>query len=159
MNESIFETLEQWRVVDRVLLWVALVVPLAAAAGYRALRERPIVRQWRHRWIMTCLLAPMPFVMWKIYNAVADHYGLESVFGMLVNTLLFGVVTVLLALVNFAVYAVLGPDSATPAREGDSGLVGGSGADAGPEDTAGDSPQQPPISDREAPGTPPSEPS
>jgi hypothetical protein len=159
MNESLFETLEQWRVVDRVLLWVALVVPLAAAAGYRALRERPIVRQWRHRWIMTCILAPMPFVMWKIYNAVADHYGLESVFGMLVNTLLFGIVTVLLALVNFAVYAVLGPDSAAPTRGGDSGPDGGPDSDAGPDGAASDSPQPPALSDREASGAPPSEPS
>jgi hypothetical protein len=157
MNESIFETMEQWRVVDRVLLWVALVLPLLAAAAYRALRERPIVRRWRHRWIMTCVLAPMPFVMWKVYNAVADHYGLESVFGMCVNALLFGLVTVLLAVVNFALYAVLSPE-AVPAGQPASGAT--AAAAAGDATAEGGSPLAvPERRDSETSAAPPGDPS
>lgn len=115
MDESVFEWMEQARVVDRVLLGAAVVLPLALAVAYRVLRNRPVVLRQRHRWAMGVLAAPALFVLWKVYNAICDQYGLDSVFGFFVNLAIFALVTLVAAGLNFFLYMTL--SSPPPVRQ------------------------------------------
>lgn len=89
MEESIFEWMEQVRLVDRLLFAVALAGPILSAAGAAVLRRRPAVTRYRDRWVLAALAGPVLFVMWVVYNAIVDRWGLDSVFGLGVNAAAF----------------------------------------------------------------------
>ncbi len=42
------------------------------------------------------LFGPFNWVMWRIYNAITDHYGLDTVKNLLINLALFIVVGIVL---------------------------------------------------------------
>jgi hypothetical protein len=108
MEESIYDWMERTRFVDLALMWGALVLPLAVAALAFALRGRPAVTRHRHHWVMGLLAAPLLLVLWRIYNAIANHYGLDSVVGFAVNAAIFAAAAVLLALAGHLLGAFLG---------------------------------------------------
>lgn len=89
MEESIFEWMEQVRLVDRVLFALALAGPLIVATAVAILRRRPVVAGYRDRWVMAALAAPALFIMWIVYNTIVDRWGLDSVAGLGVNALVF----------------------------------------------------------------------
>jgi 4-amino-4-deoxy-L-arabinose transferase-like glycosyltransferase len=108
MEESIYDWMERTRFVDLLLMWCALLLPLAVAGLAFALRGRPAVTCHRHHWVMGLLAAPLLLLLWRVYNAIADHYGLDSVVGFAVNAAIFAVSAVLLALAGHLLGAFLG---------------------------------------------------
>lgn len=109
MEETFFEYLERTALVDTALLWLALLAPPLVAALAWLLRATPLVRDHRHRWLMAMLAAPLLAVLWRVYNAVTDHYGLDSIFGFGVNAVIFLASAVALAFVADLLEGLLGP--------------------------------------------------
>lgn len=117
MEETFFEYLERTALVDTALLWLALLAPPLLPALAWMLRATPLVRDHRHRWLMALMAAPLLAVLWRVYNAVTDHYGLDSIFGFGVNAVIFLVSAVALAFVADLLEGLLGPVGAQPAEE------------------------------------------
>jgi hypothetical protein len=134
MEESIFEYLERTRFVDYLLLWLAILGPMAVAGVAYLLRGKPVVEAHRHHWLLALAAAPALFGMWKAYNAIMDLYGLDSVFALAVNVCIF-----LAAALAFILLEKVGErffcgsrrapkapaGSATPAEQAESGNAGG----------------------------------
>lgn len=97
MEETFYEMLERTRAIDRALFWLALLCPLTVAGFATLLRTNPVVRDQRHRWVLALLAAPALLVMWKIYNAVVDHFGLDSVAGLIANASIFAAAALIVA--------------------------------------------------------------
>lgn len=95
MDLSIFETMERTGIVDRVLFWAAVFLPLFAAGLAFMLREEKIVAQNRHRWVLLSLAGPAVLILWHAYNRVIAHFGLASVKGLIVNVVVFAVAALL----------------------------------------------------------------
>jgi len=93
--DSIFETMERTGIVDRVLFWVAVFLPLFTAGLAFILRDEKIVMRNRHRWVLMALAGPALLILWHVYNSVVDHYGLDSVKGLLINVVIFIVAALL----------------------------------------------------------------
>ena len=89
MEESIFEVMERTGFVDRAFSWLAILGPFLVATLLFAFRNRPFVALYRHHWVLVFISGPLVLLMWKIYNKILDHYGVDSVFGMFINALLF----------------------------------------------------------------------
>lgn len=107
MEETFFEMLERTRAVDRLLFWLAVLSPLVVAGFAAWLRHRPMVTRHRHRWVLACLAAPALLVLWKVYNAVVDKYGLDSLFALFVNVGVFAAAAMLATGLRLVLRAVL----------------------------------------------------
>ena len=95
MDLSIFETMERTAIVDRILFWIAVFLPLFTAGFAFILRDEKIVTRNRHRWVLIALAGPAVLVLWHVYNRVIGHFGLDSVKGLIVNVVIFIVATLL----------------------------------------------------------------
>lgn len=95
MDLSIFETMERTGIVNRVLFWIAVFLPLFTAGLAFILREDKIVTRNRHRWVLMALAGPAVLILWHVYNRVIAHFGLDSVKGLIVNVTIFAVATLL----------------------------------------------------------------
>jgi len=95
MDLSIFETMERTGVVNRVLFWTAVFLPLFTAGLAFMLRGEKIVAENRHRWVLLTLAGPAILILWHAYNRVIAHFGLDSVKGLLVNVAVFAVAALL----------------------------------------------------------------
>ncbi len=82
-------------IVDRILFWVAVFLPLFTAGLAFILREEIIVTRNRHRWVLMALAGPAVLVLWHIYNQVIDHFGLDSVKGLVINVTIFAIASLL----------------------------------------------------------------
>jgi hypothetical protein len=89
MEETVYEWMERIGLVDHLLATIALVVPLAAGACWWTLRRRPFLARRRPELVMLIVAPPVLWVLWKVYNAVMDHYGLDSVFALFLNAVIF----------------------------------------------------------------------
>ncbi len=96
MEETFFETLERTHFVDTLLLWAALLGPLLILGVAWALRKHETVTSYRRRWALAAMAAPVVWLLWLIFNAVMDHYGLDSVFGFAVSAVIFLVAALLM---------------------------------------------------------------
>src|ERR1043166_6687676 len=79
--------------VERLFIVLAVALPVLAIAGGALLRARG---HRPGRVLLLGLLGPANWLLWRIYNGIEDHYGLDSVKAMLLNLALFvalGVVT------------------------------------------------------------------
>jgi hypothetical protein len=83
-------------------LSVAVTVLSLAAALYfsrrKDLRDPHLV--WPYA-LASALLGPVLFILWAVYNAIENHYGLDSVKALLINLVIF-VLTGIVAAVLFA---------------------------------------------------------
>lgn len=95
MDLSIFEQMERTAVVDRMLFWAALFLPVFTAGLAFILRDEKIVSRNRHRWVLMCIAGPAVLILWHAYNRVIGHFGLDSVKGLLVNVTIFAVAALL----------------------------------------------------------------
>ena len=89
MQESIFEIMERTQIVDKVLLAIGIVVPVMLALHYRLFRHvnlSPRMARWR---VLFGIGAPTLYFLWAIFNAICDYYGLDSIFGLFINAVIF----------------------------------------------------------------------
>jgi hypothetical protein len=96
-------------VVERVFLSLALLLPfagLAAGAAWGAARSQ--ARVGAIQGFIAGLLGPLIWVLWKLYNAIEDHYGLDSVKGLLINLALFICVGLIAGLLGRRVFRYSG---------------------------------------------------
>ncbi|MGI8905812.1 MAG: hypothetical protein ACR2IE_04895 [Candidatus Sumerlaeaceae bacterium] len=117
MEETFFEMLERTQAVDRLLFWLAVLSPPLIAAVAALLRHKPAVTRHRHRWVLACLVWPAVLVLWKVYNAVVDRFGLDSILGLFVNVGVFAAAAMLATGVRLVLRAALrdhGPVESTP---------------------------------------------
>lgn len=76
--------------VEQILMLLAVGLPVAGLLaglswGWRTRRTVPGAVQG----LVCGLLGPAIWVLWRMYNAIEDHYGLDSVKGLLINLALF----------------------------------------------------------------------
>ncbi len=89
MYDSIFEDMERSGIVDHVLLVIGILVPLLLALDYRFRRHLHHTPRERRLRILIGVGAPAFYLLWLCYNAIVDYYGLSSVFGLVMNLILF----------------------------------------------------------------------
>src|SRR5689334_6145538 len=84
MSELIdLQAVERWFTVLAVLVPI-LGVGIGAALQFRGGRPGALLTG-----LMIGLLGPANWLLWRIYNRIEDHYGLDSVKAMLLNLALF----------------------------------------------------------------------
>jgi hypothetical protein len=88
MEETIFEAMERTGFVDRLLPALALFVPILVFTALKMFRTTEIVARRRPEFILIAVGMPILWILWRIYNAVADHYGTASVLGIFVNAII-----------------------------------------------------------------------
>jgi hypothetical protein len=82
-------------VVEQVILFLAVGLPVAgllAGLAWGARCRRPVPGALQG--FAAGLLGPTVWVLWRIYNAIEDHYGLDSVKALLINLALFVIIGV-----------------------------------------------------------------
>jgi hypothetical protein len=87
-------------VVERILLALAIGLPVAGllvGLGWGAVRRRAAMGALQG--FGAGLLGPGVWVLWRVYNAIEDHYGLDSVKALLINLALFLCVGVVVGVV------------------------------------------------------------
>lgn len=104
MEETIFEYMERVRLVDRLLMALALLLPALIAAAAAAARTRPVVLRHPHRWAMGAVAGPAVLILWKTYNAVMDRCGLDSIRGLAINACIFLLAGVLMSFLYQCLY-------------------------------------------------------
>jgi hypothetical protein len=75
--------------VERLFGWLALLVPVIAIGAGAALQFGARRAGALRIGILVGLLGPANWLLWRIYNGIEDHYGLDSVKAMLLNLALF----------------------------------------------------------------------
>jgi hypothetical protein len=76
--------------VEQVILILAVGAPVAGlllGLIWGALRRRPVPGALQG--FSAGLLGPAVWALWRMYNAIEDHYGLDSVKALLINLALF----------------------------------------------------------------------
>jgi hypothetical protein len=116
MEESIFEWMERTRFVDHALLVLAVAGPALVGALFFLFRRRTVVTSHAPAWAIAFIAAPVVLLLWNIYNRIADHYGIDSIFGIFVNTCVFLGAAVLLAVMHLLLGRTL-PPARRPAQE------------------------------------------
>lgn len=75
--------------MDRLFLVLAIAAPLVGAVIGAALARRQNPGRGALRGLLVGLLGPANLVMWKVYNALTDRMGLDTVKNLLVQLGLF----------------------------------------------------------------------
>lgn len=89
MHETFFEMLERTHAIDWVLGAMVVVGPVAVGLLWRWLRVRPAFQRHAHSFIIAATAGPFIYAMWRIYNGIMNHFGLDSVRGLLLSAAVF----------------------------------------------------------------------
>jgi hypothetical protein len=84
--------------VERLFGWLAVLVPVAALAVGAAMRFGGRRQGSLRAGLLMGLLGPLNWVLWRVFNGIEDHYGLDSVRAMLLNLALFAALGVAIGL-------------------------------------------------------------
>ena len=118
MEESNFEWMERTRLIDHVLLVVAVAGPVIVAALHIVLRKGVLRGSNPGLWVLGFVAGPILLLLWNVYNRVVDRYGIDSVFGLALNFAIFmGVAAVLIGLtliLNVAIKPEIHPPHESP---------------------------------------------
>lgn len=98
MEDSFFEYLERTKAVDHALALLAIVGPLLVGAMVRWGRKWRFVQQVGPDWWLLLFAGPLAYVLWRVYNAIMDAFGLDSVDALVLNAAIFVCVGLALAL-------------------------------------------------------------
>ena len=109
MERSIFEVIEDSRVIDWLLFMMAFATPVAVALALYFGGSKHWIRLHRHQWVMAAVVSVLLFVLWKIHNAIIDHFGLDSVKGLLLSLSAFVIVAVLAAIIYHILHMFFAP--------------------------------------------------
>ncbi len=104
MEESLFEYLERTRAVDLALGVLAVVGPLLVAALQKWGRSWRFVRRVGPDWWLWLAAGPLVYVLWYVYNAIMDTYGLDNLYALILNVAIFMCVGLGLALVRISLW-------------------------------------------------------
>jgi hypothetical protein len=99
--------------VERSFAILAVLLPMlglgiGAALQFGARRPKSLTRG-----LLAGLLGPANWLLWRIYNAIEDRYGLDSVKAMLLNLALFAALGIGIGLSIRMVTRSAGPDRST----------------------------------------------
>src|SRR3989442_1085768 len=84
-------------VVERALAALAVLLPLAGlAAGLAWGATRGRGRSGALQGLIVGLSGPLVWLLWRAYNAIENHYGLDSVKALLLNLALFAAVGIVI---------------------------------------------------------------
>lgn len=76
--------------VNRVFLLLAWALPLTGALiGLAIGAKRQNVRQGLGVGVLAGLIGPLNLALWRIYNTITDHNGLDSIRNLFLNLALF----------------------------------------------------------------------
>lgn len=95
------------RTVENVLIVIALAGPIAGlligavAGGRRALKARMLAG------LSIGLLGPVVFGAWRLYGAITDSLGLDSVANLLLQILMFAILGAVLGIAGFRISLML----------------------------------------------------
>src|SRR5690348_12153185 len=83
--------------VDRLFTLLALLLPIGGAIiGGAVGRRRQNVRGGAQLGLLVGLIGPLNWLLWRVYNALTDRIGLDTVRNVAVNLLLFVVIGALI---------------------------------------------------------------
>jgi chromate transport protein ChrA len=86
--------------INRLIATAAIILPLGCIAFYIILRRRLAGQPTAKVWIAGIgIFGPLVWVLWHVYNAIENAYGLDSVRGLVINLLLFIVVGIVFGLI------------------------------------------------------------
>lgn len=98
--DSVYEWMEQMGLVDTVLLSLAAIGPLLCAAGFLLMKRHPVLGARPELWVLSGVAAPALYLLWIVYNMVIERWGLDNVFALGVNALIFLTAAVLAVLLE-----------------------------------------------------------
>jgi hypothetical protein len=84
--------------VERLFGWLALLLPVMGVAIGAALQFGMRRRGAFANGVLIGLLGPLNWLLWRVYNGIEEHYGLDSVKAMLLNLALFAALGVVVGL-------------------------------------------------------------
>jgi hypothetical protein len=114
LEETLYEWLERTRLVDSLLLVFALAGPLTVAALAWAFQSKPFVLNHRANWVLALLSCPTVFLLWRGYNAITNHFGLETLKASFLSLMMFAATTAALAGLARMLDTTLKPPSIPP---------------------------------------------
>jgi hypothetical protein len=108
MEESIFEYLERTKAVDYALAAIAVLGPLLVAAVVMWGRRWRFVHERRPDWWLWLAAGPLLYLLWWVYNAIMDAYGLDNLYALILNAAIFVCVGLVLALARIWLWRLYG---------------------------------------------------
>jgi hypothetical protein len=85
--------------INRLIAAAAIILPLGCIAFYIILRRRLAAQPAGKVWVAAIgIFGPLVWVLWHVYNAIENAYGLDSVRGLVINLVLFIAVGVIFGL-------------------------------------------------------------
>jgi hypothetical protein len=115
MHELVdLKAVERWFTVLAILLPL-LGIGIGAAVQLKAGRPRTPSARAVAIGFLVGLIGPANWLLWHVYNAIEDHYGLDSVKAMLLNLALFVALGVLIG-AGVQVFKFSGVRGQTPGR-------------------------------------------
>jgi hypothetical protein len=113
--------------IDRLFLILAIAAPaLGVLCGAFLGGRRGSVRRGATAGLLVGLLGPTNLLLWKVYNAITERLGLDTVKNLLVNLGLFIALGVIAGLLAGRYYRGATPASATRAESEDASAESGS---------------------------------
>ncbi len=104
--------------VSRLFVWLAIALPIVGAGvGAVWAARKGSVRTGLLRGLTIGLIGPLNLVLWRVYNAITDRNGLDTVSNLAINLGLF-------VLVGAALGLVFGRSAREEPAEAQSGEVG-----------------------------------
>jgi 4-amino-4-deoxy-L-arabinose transferase-like glycosyltransferase len=100
-SETLFEWMERIRLVDNLLLVVALFLPLLVAGLAWLWRGRGIVENHKPDWFLAVVAGPVVFLLWRGHSAIMDRFGVETLRAFFLSAfLILGVAAALTGLMR-----------------------------------------------------------
>ena len=75
--------------VERLFTLLAVLIPVLAVGTGAVLQSRLHRQSALKTSALIGLMGPANWLLWRVYNRIEDHYGLDSVKAMLLNIVLF----------------------------------------------------------------------
>ena len=89
------------RMVSALFLALIVATPAVAVVGAFAHRfvAKGLSRQAAVLWSVVALFGPVNYGLWRFYNLIEDHWGLDQVKSLLINFALFVLLGIVIGLV------------------------------------------------------------
>lgn len=86
--------------INRIFVAAAIILPLGCIAGYIIFNKRFAAKPTGKVWLVAIgVFGPLAWLLWHVYNAIENAYGLDSVRALVINLILFVLVGVAFGLI------------------------------------------------------------